>query len=117
MPELVGALAAVLLLVGCTLASTFLGVETLLLAGFWLVVGGLGFGIPTGLVYHWKLWRALRARDRLPPRWWLRPTSLHGELLPRERLPVLLWCYAGAAGFAVTAFGCLVVALGAFRTA
>jgi hypothetical protein len=116
-PEALGVLAAVLLVVGCTLASTLLGVETLLLAGFWLVVAGLAFGVPTGLVYHWQLWRALRARDRLPRRWWLRPTSLHGELLPGERLRVLAWCYAGAAGFVVSALGCLAVALGAFRAA
>jgi len=116
MPEALGVLAAVLLLAGCTLASTLLSVETLLLTGFWLVVAGLGFGVPTGLVYHWELRRVLRARDRLPPRWWLRPTSLHGELRPDERLRVLSWCYAGAAGFGVTALGCLVVALGAFRS-
>lgn len=115
MPEALGVLAALLLLAGCTLLSTLFSVGTLLVAGFWLVVAGLAFGVPTGVVYHWELWRALRARDRLPPRWWLRPTSLHGELLPRERLRVLSWCYAGAAGFGVTALGCLVVALGAFR--
>ena len=115
MPEALGVLATVLLLAGCTLVSTLFSVGTLLVAGFWLVVAGLAFGVPTGVVYHWELWRALRARDRLPPRWWLRPTSLHGELLPRERLRVLSWCYAGAAVFGVTALGCLVVALGAFR--
>lgn len=117
MPETVGVLIAVLLVAGCTLASTLLSVEALLVAGFWLVAAGLAFGLPTGLVYHWELWRALRARNRLPPRWWLRPTSLHGELLPGERLRVLSWCYAGAAGFGMTALGCLVAALGAFRSA
>jgi hypothetical protein len=90
--------------------------ELLLIAGFWVAVAGLGFGVPTGLLYHWALRRALAAVDRLPPRWWVHPTSLHDRLPPEARPTVMAWCTAGAAGFLVSLAGCALVALGAFRT-
>jgi hypothetical protein len=71
--------------------------------------------VPTGLLYHVELRRSLLARQRLPRRWWLRPTSLHGEIRASDRLRVLGWCYAGAAGFLVTLAGCALVALAAVR--
>jgi len=88
---------------------------TLLVAGFWLALAGLALGVPTGLLYHVELRRSLLARRRLPRRWWLRPTSLHGEIRDVDRLRVLGWCYAGAAGFLVTMAGCALVALAAVR--
>jgi hypothetical protein len=91
--------------------------DLLLLIGFWVAAGGLAFGVPTGLVYHLALQRALRAAGRLPARWWLHPTSLHDDLPPADRFRVLAWCAAGAAGFAATVLGCALVALGAFRAA
>jgi len=91
--------------------------DLVLLGGFWLVVGGLGFGVPTGLVYHVLLHRSLRAAGRLPPRWWLHPTALHGALPARDRTRVLAWCGAGALGFAATVLGCALVAISALRAA
>ena len=88
---------------------------TLLIVGFWVTLAGLGFGIPTGVVYHVALRRALLACGRLPARWWLRPTELHGDIPAPDRTRVLAWCGAGAAGFLVTLVGCALIALSAWR--
>jgi hypothetical protein len=84
--------------------------------GFWVVGAGLAFGVPTGLVYHVALRRALLEAGRLPARWWLQPTALHGALPEAARARVLGWCAAGALGFVVTVAGCVLVAIGAVRT-
>ncbi|RIL04760.1 MAG: hypothetical protein DCC71_12990 [Proteobacteria bacterium] len=88
---------------------------TLLVAGFWIAAAGLAFGVPTGAIYHVALRRSLAACGRLPARWWIQPTALHGALPGADRARVLAWCYAGAAGFAVTVAGCALVALAAWR--
>ena len=89
--------------------------DALLAAGLWLVVVGLGFGLPTGLLYHLELRRSLLALERLPRRWWLHPIALH-PLLPAEaEFRVMAWCRLGALGCAVAFVGCGVFGLGAFR--
>jgi len=89
--------------------------DVLLALGCWGVAAGLGFGLPTGLLYHIELRRSLLALGRLPQRWWLRPIALH-PLLPSEAVfRVLAWCRLGAFGCAVAFLGCAVFALGAFR--
>jgi len=96
-------------------AWSTLAADTLLLAGFWLVVSGLVFGLPTGAVYHLELQRSLRRAGCLPARWWLHPTS-HHRRLPRSDAPrVLAWCRAGALGCAVVFLGCGVIALGVWK--
>jgi hypothetical protein len=111
------ALLLVALLLGFGALAVLLAVAppTLLVAGFWLAVAGLAFGVPTGLLYHIELRRSLLSRDRLPSRWWLRPTSLHGEIAEADRFRVLAWCYAGAAGFLLSIAGCALVAVAAVR--
>jgi hypothetical protein len=91
------------------------GPPSLVVAGFWLAAVGLAFGVPTGLVYHLALRRALGAAGLLPARWWLHPTALHGEIPAGDRARVLAWCYVGAAGFLVTVLGCALVALAVWR--
>jgi hypothetical protein len=92
-----------------------LSVEALLLAGLWLLAIGLGFGVPTGLLYHRALYRALAGAGPLPPRWWLNPIALHPQL-PRESVfHVLAWCRLGALGCGVAFLGCAVFGLGALR--
>lgn len=81
-------------------------------AGWVAVAAGLLVGVPTGVVYHLRLARALARRGRLPPRWWLRPTALHGELEARDGPRVLPWCAAGAAGFLVVVAGLLSIVAG-----
>ena len=88
---------------------------TLLLAGFWTTVAGLALGVPAGALYHYELHRALTSCSRLPARWWIAPTSLHGLVPLERRTRVLGWCYAGAAGFLVTMLGCVGVALAVWR--
>ena len=106
---------ALLLGFGALAALLTVAPPTLLIAGFWIAVAGLAFGVPTGLLYHVELRRSLLARKRLPSRWWLRPTSLHGEIAEADRFRVLAWCYAGAAGFALSMAGCALVAVAALR--
>ena len=89
--------------------------DTLLLAGFWLVAGGLAFGLPTGLLYHVELRRCLVALGVLPERWWLNPIALHPLVPPEAAFRVMAWCRLGAFGCAVAFLGCGVFALGALR--
>jgi hypothetical protein len=96
-------------------AWTALAPDALLAAGLWLVIGGLAFGLPTGLLYHIELRRSLAALGSLPRHWWLRPIALH-PLLPRDAVfRVMAWCRLGAFGCAVAFLGCGVFGLGAFR--
>lgn len=99
-----------------SVAWTALAAEALLRLGFWLVVAGLGFGLPTGAVYHAALHRSLRQVGRLPPRWWLNPTAHHRRLPPEDAPRVLAWCRAGALGCAVVFVGCGVAALGIWKS-
>jgi len=101
---------------GWVLASTALTVETLFVAGLWLTVAGLAFGLPTGFLYHLALRRSLLREGRLPARWWLWPTDLHDRIPDADRRLVLGSCYAGAAGFLVTLLGCLVLGISTWRS-
>jgi len=101
---------------GCA-AALAVAPDALLIGGFWIAAAGLAFGVPTGFAYHLALRHSLRTAGRLPARWWLHPTALHGELPREDRARVLAWCAAGAAGFVVSVLGCALVALGTLRTA
>ena len=108
-------LATLALLAAGSLSLPVLSPELLLRVGFWAIVAGLAFGLPTGACYHVGLQRSLARVGRLPPRWWLHPTS-HHRLLPAEDAPaVLAWCRAGALGCAVVFLGCTVAALGVWK--
>jgi hypothetical protein len=108
------AFAALAALAGCA-AALAVAPDALLLGGFWVTAAGLAVGLPTGFAYHLALRRSLRSAGRLPARWWLHPTALHGALPDADRARVLAWCGVGAAGFAVSLLGCSLVALGAWR--
>jgi len=45
--------------------------------GIMLSILGLLLGVPTGLSYHLRLYKALKPRGALPSRWWIRPDRLH----------------------------------------
>ena len=102
----------VALLCAAGLALPLLAAETVVVAGVVCALGGLLVGVPTGLWYHVKLRAALSARGQLPERWWLRPVALHPRLAAEERGVVLLWFYAGGAGFASSVVGCALVVAG-----
>lgn len=104
-----------LLALGAVAVVLAVAPATLLVAGFWIAVAGLAFGVPTGAIYHVALRNSLAAIGRLPARWWIQPTALHDALPERDRVRVLAWCYAGALGFVVTVAGCALVAIAAWR--
>ena len=105
-------LLIVLGLVVCLVAATIVAWTSLLMAGVLAAGAGLLFGVSTGLWYHVLLAKALIAAQALTPRWWLRPASLHDRLDEAGRQRVMPWFYAGAAGFAVTVVGLVLLALG-----
>lgn len=89
--------------------------ELLLGAGLLLVWIGLLVGLPAGVVYHVALYRVLAHRGALGPRWWLRPTSFHGQLDPAGRRRVMRWFRVGAAGFLAIVIGAALATAGALR--
>jgi len=113
MPETLLVVALVTLLVAVGLAAPLLSWTAVLQLGVLGVGLGLALGIPTSIVYHVKLARALAPRGELPPRWWLSPTRLHSRLRDSERRAVLGWFYAGGAGFVLTLAGCAAAFVGA----
>ena len=108
--------AATLLVFGlAAFAWTSIAADVLLVGGFWIVVGGLAFGLPTGALYHVELHRSLTRAGCLPRRWWPYPTSHHRLIPPEDAFRVLGWCGAGALGCGVAFLGCAVIALGAWK--
>jgi ABC-type antimicrobial peptide transport system permease subunit len=79
--------------------------------GFVLCAIGFIVGVPTGFLYHVRLYQALESRDLLPKGWYWRPSPLNNELTDEERKQVMPWFYIGAAGFLVIVVG--ILALGA----
>ena len=89
--------------------------DGLIWGGIGLSMIGFAYGIPTAIVYHWLLYRALVEVDRLPARWWLSPTSHHG-LVPREqRRWIYLWGMIGGTGFLVIVLGILLTSVGLWQ--
>lgn len=89
--------------------------EALILGGFGLAALGFAYGIPAAIVYHWLLHRSLVRHGRLPPRWWLSPTSHHGLVPPAEQPRVLVWAGIGGSGFLVIVLGIVLTSLGLWR--
>lgn len=105
----------VLLLVGGLAGIGLAPVPWILNVAGALLLFGFAIGVPTGFWYHVALGRTLSAREALPSRWWLRPTTLHPRLRPEERSAVLRWFYAGGIGFGFTALGCIALGGAAVR--
>lgn len=75
----------------------------------WVTGAGLVVAMPSSLVYHLRLRRALASRRDLPRGWYWRPLTLHDRLLDEERVPVLAFAYVGGLGFVVICFGLLLL--------
>lgn len=73
--------------------------------GLFALALGLLLGLATGFWYHVVLYRILSARMRLPPRWWLSPSSLHPHLTAREWRRVTPWYRLGGLGFVLCLVG------------
>jgi len=114
MSEALIVLAIVVALAGGGLLAQ-VGALTLVWTGLSLVGAGMALGLPTGLLYHVLLYRALRSRGVVPERWWLRPTSLHDDIPDEQRGRVLFWCALGAAGFLVIVLGLVIGTVGLWR--
>lgn len=90
--------------------------DSLIWGGIGLAVLGFAYGIPTAIVYHWRLRRSLLRCGRLPVRWWLNPTA-HHDLIPRdEQTGVLIWGALGGSGFLVIVLGIVLTSIGLWRT-
>lgn len=86
--------------------------ETLYEAGMWVTAAGFALGVPAGVVYHVRLYRALRPRGELTPGWYWRPLRFNALLRAGERSGVMAWCYAGGLGFAIICIGLLMMGSG-----
>lgn len=87
--------------------------EVLYYNGIWVTLLGFLVGVPTGFVYHVRLYRALHPRGELPAGWYWRPIRFNRCLLPEERPGVMSWCYAGGFGFLIICVGLLMMGSGA----
>lgn len=106
---IVAAIVAVMLLMSAIWLTPW---ESLYYGGIGLTVAGFAIGVPTGLIYHVRLYQTLHPRGELPKGWFWRPLQYNTCLRPEERRRVLPWCYVGGAGFALICLGLLAMASG-----
>lgn len=82
----------------------------LLKGGIGLLVAGFGLGIPTAVVYHVLLYRALdQAAGGVPKGWIWDPIGMHHLVPPLRRRAVVGWAIAGGAGFVLVVLGILLL--------
>jgi hypothetical protein len=86
--------------------------ETLYYVGIWVTVAGFVVGVPTGFVYHVRLYQVLHPRGELPRGWFWRPLRFNSRLRREERSGVMAWCYIGGSGFAIICLGLLMMGAG-----
>ena len=108
----VGAVGLLVLVGG--LAVT-LSLEALIVTGLGCMAVGFALGVPAGALYHFVLYRCLRAHGAVPRGFVWHPTRFHDALSPEERRRVLPWFTAGALGFGLIMLGCAIFALGFLR--
>ena len=106
---IVAAIVAVMLLMSGIWLTPW---ESLYYGGIGLTFAGFAVGVPTGLVYHVRLYQTLHPRGELPKGWFWRPLQYNACLRPEERRSVLPWCYIGGAGFALICLGLLTMIAG-----
>jgi hypothetical protein len=91
------------------LAALVLAAVIPAMALLWLgaVIGALGalIGVPAGVVYHLRLWRALEAEQLGTEGFWLRPHHLHDRLSDERLRPIERWFAVGVVGFVATLVG------------
>jgi hypothetical protein len=101
-----GIVAAISALMCLLSAVWFTPWETLYYSGIWVAVAGFAVGVPTGFVYHVRLYRVLNPRGELPRGWYWRPIRFNSCLRPEERTGV------GGVGFAIICLGLLLMGAG-----
>lgn len=116
MLETLLAAGIVIVFLALVLTSALVPALGVLALGAGCTLLGLIFGLPGSIGYHVALARVLASRGALPPRWWLNPTALHGQLTSAERRVVMPWFYTGAAGFVVVVLGAITVFVATLAT-
>lgn len=111
--ELIIAMAIVIAL----LLGAMIPAMALVWIGLALVAIGALVGVPAGLVYHARLYRALRAEGRETSGMWLRPYELHAKLSDARREPLIVLFGVGALGFGLTVLGACGLLTGLVRLA
>lgn len=97
----------------CMLSGVwFASWETLYFNGIWLTAAGFALGVPTGIIYHVRLYQVLHPRGQLTRGWYWRPLRFNSLLRKEERSGVLSWCYVGGFGFLVICVGLLMMGAG-----
>jgi len=86
--------------------------ETLYYNGIWVTAAGFLLGVPTGFVYHVRLYQVLAPRGELPSGWYWKPLRFNACLQKDERRSVMSWCYVGGFGFLVICLGLLMMGAG-----
>lgn len=97
----------------CVLSGIwFTSWEALYYNGIWVTAAGFLLGVPTGFIYHLRLYQVLNPRGDLPRGWIWRPLRFNACLKPAERAGVMFWCYTGGFGFVVICVGLLMMGAG-----
>ena len=110
---LVAGLVGLLVLLGSLAA--FASLKLVFLLGVACIALGLCVGMPAGAYYHVKLYQLLRVRGPVPRRFWLQPTSYHGELERSQWRSIAPWFFLGGAGFVLIVLGCLIVLVAVWK--
>lgn len=106
---IVAAIIAAMLLLSAVWLSPW---ESLYYGGIWVTVAGFVLGVPTGFMYHVRLYQVLNPRGELPRGWFWRPLRYNSRLRREERNGVMSWCYVGGFGFVVICIGLLMMGAG-----
>ena len=106
---IVAAIIAAMLLLSAVWLSPW---ESLYYGGIWVTVAGFVLGVPTGFMYHVRLYQVLNPRGELPRGWLWRPLRSNSRLRREERNGVMSWCYVGGFGFVVICIGLLMMGAG-----
>jgi hypothetical protein len=96
-------------------ALALVAMETLVLVGGGMIVLGLLVGVPTGVMWHVRLYQVLSPLGRLEPGWLWSPIGYNEQLPEENRREVLAWCYVGGLGFGVFLLGAVVAGAGIIR--
>ena len=95
--------------------AVFLPIRGLMEMGAWMVAAGFALGIPTALVYHVLLYRAMARAGVLEKGWYWRPTSFHSRVIPSDYRRLRPWFMTGGGGFVIVVLGILALLTGMGR--
>jgi hypothetical protein len=96
-------------------AASTLALETLLLAGALIALGGLALCVPAGLGYHVFMRRGLAEHGAVPPGWYWSPTRYHHVLSPGAFRAVLPFIVCGVTGVLMAFLGCALALVWVLR--